>query len=504
MDRAGAGMTIAATALAAAAASSAPASAAPTSATLPGDDIRHLLSRTGFGPTPSELGAFSGLSYNQAVDRILGTMRAKAAQPLPEFVSESPMQLAQLRRQQRAPANSSTSSGKPPPVAPAVKLVREQILAAKLWWYEELVATTSPFTEKMAMFWHNHFTSGVQKVKYVPALLRQNELFRREAVGNFARLLHEVARDPAMLIYLDGATSRRGQPNENFARELMELFTLGEGNYTEQDIKEAARAFTGNSIDRQTGSYRFYPGLHDDGVKYVFGQSGSFDGDQVVDLLLQNPRTAEFVVSKLWREFVSTTPEPGEVKRLAASFRAAKYELKPLLRELFLSAAFRDAKNRGVLIKSPVELVVGTVRLLQIPVENKGKLVGAARALGQDLFDPPNVKGWQGGDAWITTYTLVLRQQTLQRIVQATQVAMYERQMKVAADKQQMMETPIEGRSLRDVPMAVKVPDSFGQIDVASLQRIMLPIAPLEPVDAAAPVGEAMARLMLDPVYQLK
>ncbi|MEO8559172.1 MAG: DUF1800 domain-containing protein, partial [Rhodospirillales bacterium] len=339
---------------------------------------------------------------------------------------------------------------------------------------------------------------------YAPAMLHQNELFRREAAGNFARLLHEIARDPAMLIYLDGATNRRGQPNENFARELLELFTLGEGNYSEQDIKQAARAFTGHSLDRQSGQYRFYPGLHDDGEKYVFGHNGNFDADQIVDMLLQNPRTAEFIVGKLWREFVSPTPDAAEIKRLAASFRAGKYEIKPLLREMFLSAAFRDPKNRGVLFKSPVELIVGTIRLLQIPVENKRKLVAASRTLGQDLFSPPNVKGWPGGEAWISTYTLGLRQQILQRIVQATQVAIYDRQMKMAADKQQMMETPIEGRSLRDAPMAVKVPDSFGAIDVASLQRVMLPIAPLEPVEAGMPMGQAMAQLMLDPVYQLK
>jgi uncharacterized protein (DUF1800 family) len=405
----------------------------------------------------------------------------------------------------RAPANSATASGKPPPILPKVaQVIRQQGLEARRWWYDELVSTPSPFTERMVMFWHNHFTSSVQKVRYVPALLRQNELFRREAAGNFGRLLHAVARDPAMLLYLDGATSRRGQPNENFARELMELFTLGEGHYSEQDVKQAARAFTGNSIDRQTGQYRFYPRLHDDGEKYLFGAAGAFDGDQVLDMLLRNPRTAEFMVAKLWREFVSQTPDPAEVRRLAAVLRDADYEMKPVLRALFLSAAFRDPQNRGVLFKSPVEMVVATVRLLQLPVENKTKLVAASRALGQDLFAPPNVKGWPGGEAWITTYTLVLRQQILQRVVQATQLAMYDRQMKLMADRQQMMNTPVEGRSMRDMPLVVKVPDSFGQIDVASLTKVMLPAPPLEPVDPSLPLGEAMARLMLDPVYQLK
>ena len=201
-----------------------------------------------------------------------------------------------------------------------------------------MLATDQPLTERMVLFWHNHFTSSFQKVRYPAALLRQNALFRREALGNFATLLKDVARDPAMLIYLDGMRSVARQPNENFARELLELFTLGEGHYSEADIKAAARAFTGWTVDRETGEFRSRDHEHDDGEKTFLGQTGRFDGEQIIAILLRHPRTAETIVEKLWREFVSLKPDPAEVKRLAASFRNG-YEIKPLMRSILLSAA---------------------------------------------------------------------------------------------------------------------------------------------------------------------
>jgi uncharacterized protein (DUF1800 family) len=190
-----------------------------------------------------------------------------------------------------------------------------------------MLATDQPLVEKMTLFWHNHFTSSVQKVRYIPSLYWQNVLFRREALGNFATLLKAVARDPAMLIYLDGVRSVARQPNENFARELLELFTLGEGHYSEADIKAAARAFTGWSIDRETGRFQDHGQFHDDGEKTFLGQTGRFGGDDIVAILLRQPRTAETIVEKLWREFVSLKPDGAEVTRLAAVFRAGGYEM---------------------------------------------------------------------------------------------------------------------------------------------------------------------------------
>jgi uncharacterized protein (DUF1800 family) len=363
-----------------------------------------------------------------------------------------------------------------------------------------MLETDQPLVERMTLFWHNHFTSSVAKVRYPPALYRQNLLFRREAFGNFGRLLKAIARDPAMLVYLDGAGSVAHQPNENFARELLELFTLGEGHYGEADIKNAARAFTGWSMDRETGAFVERRQDHDGGEKTFLGQTGAFGGDDIVAILLRQPRTAELVCEKLWREFVSLTPDPAEIARLAAILRNGGYEMKPVLRAMFLSPAFRDPANRGTLIKSPVDLVVGSVHLLGLPVPEKTQLVRMMQGLGQLPFDPPNVKGWRGGESWITTYTLLLRQQFLRRIVEATTVS----PMSGSARKQVMEPPrPVEGRSLRNAEEAKLGPTLLG-IETAELVRTLLPRQPIDPVDTGRTPGAIAAAAMLDPVYQLK
>jgi uncharacterized protein (DUF1800 family) len=474
------------------------------------EQARHLLARTGFQPTPGEIATFERMDHAAGVERILGTMNSKAATPLPEWMGMSPIEFFQVNREIRREKREAKEEGRDTDrILKIASLIRQQGGEAKAWWYREMLTTDSPFTERMVLFWHNHFTSSVQKTRYVPSLVRQNELFRREAAGNYARLLREISRDPAMLFYLDGVSNRKGQPNENFARELLELFTVGEGNYSEQDIKEAARAFTGWSIDRQTGAHRVYPILHDDGAKTFLGRSGNFNGDDILAAVLAHPRTAERLVEKLWREFVSPKPDPAEVKRLASILRQSDYEMKPLLRAMFLSPAFQDPANRGTLFKSPVEVTIGTLRLLQIPVDDTQRLVRAGRQLGQDIFDPPNVKGWQGGEAWISSYTLMLREQGLQRIIQATQVAGAGREMRrgmqgAMEDKEQLPETPVEGRSLRNMPMAVRLPPALNGLDKARLEKILLALPPIAPVARDADMGTAVAQMMLDPVYQLK
>jgi hypothetical protein len=207
-----------------------------------------------------------------------------------------------------------------------------------------------------------------------------------------------------MIIYLDNLSNRKGTANENYARELMELFTLGEGHYTEQDIKESARAFTGWHMNRQTEEFFLNQRLHDEGDKTFMGQTGNLNGDQIVEIILKRPEAAEYIVGKMWLEFISETPDPAEVKRLAKVFRDADYEIKPLVEALLLSPAFRDPANQGKLIKSPVDLLVGTVRTFDLPVRDA------------DLLDPPNVKGWPGGESWIDSNTLLIRNQSLASI----------------------------------------------------------------------------------------
>jgi uncharacterized protein (DUF1800 family) len=296
---------------------------------------------------------------------------------------------------------------------------REQVergLELRAWWTAEMLTTPTPFTEKMTLFWHNHFATSQNKVRTASLMYRQNVLLRQYALGNFGPMLREISKDPAMLIYLDGTQNRKAMPNENFAREVMELFTLGEGSYSEQDIKEVARAFSGWGFDQDAGEFRFRRPQHDDGEKVIFGERGKFNGDDVITLLLKHEKTAEFIVGKLWLEFVSPKADPVEIARLAKTFRNANYEMKPLMRAMLLSNAFWAPNHRAVLVKSPVELVVGSLRQFRFDVEDPAPFAVVMRQLGQDLFGPPNVKGWAGGEAWLNTTTLLARKSFLNRL----------------------------------------------------------------------------------------
>ena len=373
------------------------------------EEARHLLNRTSFAADIDDINAFSRLTREQAVDRLLAWSGGRVATPAPGWVNEfvSPRRMRAMSEEDRK------------------ALLRDQIqkgFELRNWWLTEMLTTSSPLNEKMVLFWHNHFVSSLQKVKSPALMYRQHLLLRKHAFGYFGDFLHDIARDPAMVVYLDSASNRKGQPNENFAREVMELFTLGEGNYKEQDIKEVARAFTGWSIDLDSGEFTFRRAAHDDGVKTVLGRSGNLDGDAVLDILLAQPQTAEFIVSKLWREFISPGPEPGEVKRIARMFRDNRYSIRVALRALLLSDAFYASQNRAVLIKSPVELIVGTLRQFRFETGEVTPFVFVARQLGQDLFAPPNVKGWPGGEAWINSATLLARKQLLERLFRAQEM----------------------------------------------------------------------------------
>jgi uncharacterized protein (DUF1800 family) len=480
------------------------------------DEARHLLSRATFGATPAEIRALEAMDYTAAVDRLLGTWHAHAQTTAPSWINEGPAELRRMQQQAQAEAKEE-KKGIDGKVLKITQPVQERGRELRNWWVEEMLLTDQPLVERMTLFWHNHFTSSFAKVRYVPALYRQNELFRREAFGNFARLLKAVARDPAMLIYLDGVRSVARQPNENFARELLELFTLGEGHYSEADIKNAARAFTGWSMERETGAFVNHVEQHDSGEKSFLGQTGHLTGDDIVAILLRQPRTAELICEKLWREFVSLTADPAEIKRLASILRTGGYEMKPVLRAMFLSPAFRDPNARGALIKSPVDLVIGSVHLLGLPVPEKTQLVRMMQGLGQVPFDPPNVKGWAGGESWITTYTLLLRQQFLRRMIEATTVSSMDGNMmsmrpdrraerKAPSGDQTMQATearPVEGRSLRNAN-EVKLGPTLSGIDAVELVRTLLPRQPIDRVETGKAPGAVVAAAMLDPVYQLK
>ena len=469
--------------------------AAPASLTA--GEARHLLIRTGFAPTQAEVEQIVGRDAAQVVDALLA--QARAAQPVnppPAFVTApAPPSLASLktREEQQAARQQQFREG----------------FALKSWWLREMIETPSPLAERMVLFWHNHFATSQLKVVRAQAMWQQQRVLRENALGSFRTLLKTVARDPAMLVYLDGANSRRQAPNENFAREVMELFVLGEasrageglGGYTEQDVREAARAFTGWSIDRDDFGFRFRPQFHDGGSKTVFGQTANFNGDQMLDLMLDQPASARFVVGKLWREWVSpqarSASEQSDMDLAVARFRDSGFDIAVALRELLLSDSFWAEGNRASLVKSPVDLVVGTVRQFGFSHADLAPLVTRSAQLGQNLLVPPNVKGWPGYTDWINATSLLERKRFTEQLFRAgdgrTDAMQTGGMARIRFDADHWLQT-YGGHADREPPDTLKV----------QLAQVVLGLPATQTI-APGTVGVAFLRaLTLDPAYQLK
>ncbi len=466
------------------------------------DDARHLLSRTAFGASPADIERFAKLTREQAADQLLADAARSRVTPPPPWISEPVISGKQLRGMS----------------ADERKDFRRTAVARGLemrgWWLQEMVATPSPLAERMTLFWHNHFVSSQQKVRQPQYLYRQNLLLREYALGNFGAFLHAIARDPAMVIYLDNASNRKGKPNENFAREVMELFTLGEGNFSESDVKEAARAFTGWSIDPEKGVFLFRRAAHDDGVKTLLGRSGNFDGDAVLDILLAQPQTADTIVRKLWREFVSpivAASDAGEIKRVAGVFRDSGYDIRAAVRTLLTSNAFYAEQHRATLVKSPVDLVVGTLRQFQFASDDLAPFALVLTQLGQNLFAPPNVKGWPGGEAWINSTTLLARKQFLEQLFRAQAP----RPASAMAADMTMQQTTTAANPVAE--MRRRLRRTLSQIhfdgdrwlrqsggDASRVQHLLLAAAPQRELPPQIGGVDRVRRLAQDPVYQLK
>lgn len=339
-------------------------------------EAAHLLTRAQFGFTPAELDRAAKDGLAATVDRLLS--------PQPES--------AEFRTAEQALRESA--------------LATADIADLKTWWLYRMRFSANPLVEKMTLFWHNLFATSNAKVNHVGRMTRQNDVQREQALGDFRVLLHGMARDPAMLIWLDGNANRKRHPNENFAREVMELFSLGIGNYSERDIQEAARAFTGWHV--RDGEFWFNSLQHDPGEKTVFGQTGRFDGNAVVDLCLAHPACPRFLAFKLLRTFVMPEPDAARIDAVAASIQKHNLQILPVLREVLTSADFFDSANRRALIKSPLEFVLGSLRALDGSVR-WSPVVELLADLGQNVFEPPSVKGWDGGRLWINTSTLLMR-----------------------------------------------------------------------------------------------
>jgi hypothetical protein len=387
----------------------------------------HLLERAGFGGTPEDIGRLAAMTPRQAVDWLVDY--ESVANPDVKAFDESgvwdpgmdpfPPSRAEAVRMAR-----ERGVGLGVKVAPEGTQRRLQGVVDKffygltanaietqrlgLWWANRMLATRRPLEEKLTLFWHGHFATGENKVRDYRMMLQQHLMLRRHASGQLRDLLVGILKDPAMLVYLDNGENIKSHPNENFGRELLELFTMGVGNYTERDVREAARAFTGWTND--VLAFKFDAAQHDSGEKTFLGRTGSFNGEDIIGIVLEQPVTADYIAGKLYRYFVREDVTPSTRSGLGKTFRDNGYQLKPLLRQVFLSKDFYSPSSYATQIKSPVHLVVSTYKkmgLREVPtIPDFGRMTGG---LGQSLFDPPNVAGWAGGRTWVTPATLLQR-----------------------------------------------------------------------------------------------
>ena len=365
----------------------------------------HLLNRAGFGGTPAEIEALHAAGFGAAVDRLLNGPDDSEAYPKPDWAE--PEDMAETERLRRDP--NFTPEERAQKMQKAQMSRMQRIFGLIGWWLNRMRGSPNQLREKMTVFWHGHFTSSLVKVQSPFALWEQNETLRQNALGNFGTMTKAIARDPAMILYLDTQQNHKNHPNENFARELMELFTLGIGNYTEEDIQQAARTFTCYKINPRKMSFQMADFERDDGEKKFFGRTGNFTADDVIDMILEKPACAKYIAKKIWTFFAYEDPAPELVEQLAGTFRDHHYEIRPLMEEILRSQEFYSAKSIRSQIKSPVQWYVQTARELDVDLPPARFAMNTLRSLGQMPFLPPNVKGWDGGKAWINASTLLMR-----------------------------------------------------------------------------------------------
>ena len=388
---------------------------------------KHLLLRSGFGGTERQIKAIANLGLEGAVDYIIDYDKLNDKEPIrgDEF---DPDIMRPATRSEREGFRRARQSGDETMLEKLrqerqrrQRADRKQIAEMERWWFKRIVETPKPFQEKMTLFWHGHFATGYRAIENSYHMFLQNNMFRKHALGNFKEdLVRGIIHDPAMIKYLNNDQNKKSSPNENLARELMELFTLGEGDgYTEDDIKEGARALTGYNIEDDVFAFR--ANLHDTGTKTIFGRRGTYDGDDFVNLIFTRKSVSTYVIEKLYRFFVNDLPHgptkssKAFVNQLGNLFKRRDWEIKPIMRALFMSEHFYAPENINSIIKSPLQLIVQAVRTLNTPNRSQliQTLVVASDLMGQRLFAPPSVKGWDGGRSWINTSTMFVRQNTI-------------------------------------------------------------------------------------------
>lgn len=351
------------------------------------DEAAHLLNRTTFHASPEDVQAAIDLGKKETVRRLI------AGEPLRGNKTLLP------------PIEEVKADGK--------ELKADNVTDQQTYWLYRMTVSEAPLVEKMTLFWHDHFATSYRKVGEIQLLRKQNELFRSMALGSFRGLVLEIGQDPAMMLWLDSNSNKKGKPNENYAREVMELFTLGIGNYTEEDVKEAARAFTGWHYDRMAAKLQFYKKNHDDGLKKVLGETGNFNERTVVDVLFRQEALAPYMGRNLLEYFGTANPPEAWVNQVAADF-AAKETVGEVLQALFLSDEFYKPEYRLTIVKSPAEYVAGIIKALDIPISKN--FISAMRKMGQELYMPPDVNGWEGGADWLIASSLLARSQFAESI----------------------------------------------------------------------------------------
>jgi hypothetical protein len=473
----------------------------------------HLMNRAGFGGSPTDIENLRQMGLGRAVSWFVDYERIPDNTPAPDWAQPDPRLLA-TREAIRNAADPETKR--------MLQLQQNQeeytqMADLRYWWVRRMALGPRPFQEKMTLFWHGHFATSFDKVRMPYFLWLQNETLRQNATGNFNQLLIAASEDPAMLLYLDGARSNKKAPNENFAREVMELFTLGEGNYTEQDIQQAAKAYTGWGIAKDKLHYEYHRNNHDDGPKTIFGQTGNFTGEDVLNMICAKPECARFITKKLWRFFAQDEPPQPIVEALAAEFHKSNMDLKHLMSVIFRSKEFYAPDVIRSQIKSPVQWLIAATHQLQAPLPTQPMTLVMLRQLGEELFNPPNVKGWDGGIAWITTNNLLDRYNFAAALVEGDRVPLpglmgQMRGVMNSMNEDGLMEIAPADVSALFSPMDLSNPYSF----LAALQARFLN-AELKPqreapladfLKSRSPIEEADIRksirlIMCTPEYQL-
>jgi uncharacterized protein (DUF1800 family) len=474
----------------------------------------HLLNRAGFGGSPTDIANLHQMGLDRAVSWLVDYEKTPDDTPPPDWTQNIPEDYYTSRQAVLKAADPDTRRELD---RQNRALENKQIADLRYWWMRRMALGPRPFQEKMTLFWHGHFATSFEKVRSPYFLWLQNETMRENATGTFPQLLTAIAEDPAMLDYLDGERSNKNKPNENFAREVLELFTLGEGHYTEQDIQQSAKAYTGWGLAPDRLRFQYHPNNHDPGPKTIFGQTGNFTGEEVLQLICSQPQCAAFITAKIWRFFVQDEPPAPLVAALAANFTSHGLDLKQLMRTIFRSQEFYAPDVVRSQIKSPVQWLISATHQLEAPLPTEPMTLVMLLQLGQELFQPPNVKGWDGGVGWITTNSLLDRYNFAAALVEGQRVPLpaLQGQMRSVAntlEEDALLQIPPAAVTTLLAPDDLSTPDNFldamqtrflngtlNPLRLASLQDFLKTRSPIEEAD----IRKSIRLLMSTPEYQL-